>query len=152
MSAQIIKYLTVFFSSSVKFFFGPVEGLALGLSWMETASLTAGGMMFSVILFTYFGKFLKEKVVTKIFKKKKLFTSAHRRNVRLWKRFGIYGVAFLTPLLLTPIGGTLLATSFGEKRFNILIWMLTSAIFWGITFTIIVFQAEDFLRRVGILS
>ena len=151
MYQLLIKYITVFFSSSLKFFFGPVEGLALGLSWTETVLLTAGGMMFSVFSFTYFGRFLKEKVLLKICKKKKLFSPATRRNVRLWGKFGITGISFLTPILFTPIGGTLLATSFGAKKIQIFLWMLGSAFFWGVTITTIVYKGEDILRTLGFL-
>jgi hypothetical protein len=141
-----IKYLTVFLSSAVKFVFGPLEGLALELSWAETALLTASGMMLSVTVFTFFGNYLKTVLLRRFFQKRKLFKKSTRRNVRLWQKLGIYGVAFLTPILLTPIGGTVLAVSFGEKKYKIMLWMLASAIFWSVALTLIAFQATDWLQ------
>ncbi|MBC8111254.1 MAG: hypothetical protein H7Y04_09370 [Verrucomicrobia bacterium] len=150
MYEKLGKYLTIILSSAVKFIFGPVEGLALGLTWVETAVFTVCGMMVSVVVFTFFGEFMKEKLTNRFFKQKKLFTPKTRRNVKLWQKYGIYGVAFLTPLLLTPIGGTILATSFGEKKLKIFFWMLISGIFWCLVFTLLIFQAQDFLRKLGL--
>lgn len=44
------------------------------------------------------------------------------------------GIAFLTPLILTPIGGTVVLTSFGVAKKKILFTMLVSALFWSIIF------------------
>lgn len=144
MSERLLEYLSVLLSSTVKFIFGPIQGVAYGLGWLETALLTASGMMLSVFFFTYFGRFLKQR----FFKREKLFTPKNRRNVRLWRKFGIYGVAALTPLLLTPIGGAILANSFGEKKSKIFFWMLISAIVWGTLLTLMVYRAEDLFTHL----
>ena len=149
MLAVIWKYLAIVLSSAVKFFFGPLEGYALGLPWLETAALTITGMMLSVVFFTFSGDALRNRL-KKTSKKKKLFTKGNRRKIKIWQKTGIYGVAFLTPLLLTPIGGTLLAISFGARKAGIILWMFVSAVFWGIVFTLLVYQATDLLRGLGI--
>jgi hypothetical protein len=70
MSERLLEYLSVLLSSMFKFIFGPIQGVAYGLGWLETAALTASGMMLSVFFFTYFGRFLKQR----FFKREKLFT------------------------------------------------------------------------------
>ncbi|MDX2071021.1 MAG: small multi-drug export protein [Haliscomenobacter sp.] len=142
MSENIVEYLSVLLSSSFKFLFGPLQGKAYGLPWLLTAALTAAGMMLSVVVFTYFGQYLKQR----FFKTKKVFTPANRRKVTLWRRYGIIGVALFTPLLLTPIGGTLVANAFGEKREKIFFWMSIFATIWGILVTLMVYEAGDLLQ------
>ena len=142
MSENIVEYLSVLLSSSFKFLFGPLQGKAYGLPWLLTAALTAAGMMLSVVVFTYFGQYLKQR----FFKTKKVFTAANRRKVTLWRKYGIVGVALFTPLLLTPIGGTLVANAFGEKREKIFFWMSIFATIWGILVTLMVYEAGDLLQ------
>ena len=142
MSENIVEYLSVLLSSSFKFLFGPLQGKAYGLPWLLTAALTAAGMMLSVVVFTYFGQYLKQR----FFKTKKVFTPGNRRKVTLWRRYGIVGVALFTPLLLTPIGGTLVANAFGEKREKIFFWMSIFATIWGILVTLMVYEAGDLLQ------
>ena len=43
-----------------------------------------------------------------------------------------FGVALLTPIILTPIGGTLLAVSSGSPRRKIIVYMFISSSFWSV--------------------
>jgi len=135
-----IKYITVIVSSMVKFIFGPFEGLALGLPMIDTALSTAFGMMLSIVLITFFYHFLKIKVFPRFSEKRKLFTPGNRRKVRIWNKYGILGVSFLTPVILSPIGGALIANAFGEKKYKIFIWMTIMALIWGFVMTYVVFE------------
>ena len=135
-----LKYLTVIVSSMVKFIFGPFEGLALGLTKMDTALATAFGMMISVMLITLFFHFFKTKVFSRFGKKRKLFTVANRRKVRVLSKYCIMGVSFLTPVILSPIGGALIANAFGEKKYKIFLWMTVMALGWGFIMTYAVFE------------
>lgn len=134
-----LKHLAVVVSSMIKFIFGPLEGFALGLSPRDTALATALGMMISVVLITLLFRFLRTQVFPRFCHRRRLFTPGNRRKVRIWRRYGILGVSFLTPLLLSPIGGALIANAFGEKSHKILIWMTTMALFWGFVMTYAVF-------------
>ncbi|MDH5398541.1 MAG: hypothetical protein OEX02_10360, partial [Cyclobacteriaceae bacterium] len=60
-----------------------------------------------------------------------------------WKRFGALGIAFLTPILLMPIGGTLILTSFGSPRKKIFTYMLMSATFWSVLICLVVYNFGD---------
>ena len=100
--------------------------------------------MLSVVGFTYFGQYLKRR----FFKTKRVFTAANRRKVTLWRRYGIIGVAMFTPLVLTPIGGTLVANAFGEKKERIFFWMSILAGIWGVLITLMVYEAGDLLHAL----
>lgn len=135
----ILKYLTVFLFSMFKFAFGAISGIAAGLSVAETFFFSVLGMMFSVVLFSILSLQVKEYVARRNKDKvKPLFSTKTRKMVRLWNKYGLVGVAFLTPILFSPIVGTMLAVSFGEKRSRIFAYMLMSAIFWGLGISILV--------------
>ena len=51
----------------------------------------------------------------------------------LWKRFGVVGVTFLTPVFFTPIIGTILVVAMGSPRTKVMGYMFLSAVFWSIT-------------------
>lgn len=135
MASQFSKYLLVIGPSAVKFIWGPLAGPRLHLEIWETALCTTTGMMISVIVFSFLGEKLRNRIAEKQRKRKKyrVFTKKRRRLVRIWKKFGITGVAFFTPLILTPIGGALVASAFGVPRRKILLYMLASALFWSFT-------------------
>lgn len=131
MLATAVKYLTVYLSSMVKFIAGPVTGLATGLTYWESVLISVFGMMTSVLILTLLGPKLRCWVKRRLMGKQKRFTKSSRIFVRVWRRWGIIGVSFLTPLLLTPIGGALLANAYSGERSKILLYMLISAVFWS---------------------
>jgi hypothetical protein len=131
----ILKIATVYFSSMLKFVFGPLGGYAAGFSLITTILVTIAGMMTVVLLFTFFGNWIREKVIYRVIKKRSKFSQSNRKFVTIWKKYGLIGVAALTPLLLTPIGGTLLAVSSGSPKEKIIFYMFISASIWSILFS-----------------
>ena len=101
-------YFSIFISSTVKFIAGPIIGMASNLGIVETALLTALGMMLTVTLFTFFGPQMRSFLSKFRKRDRKIFSRGSRRFVRIWQNYGIPGAAFLTPLILTPIGGAIL--------------------------------------------
>jgi hypothetical protein len=131
MKAIFLKYISVALASTLKFFGGPITGVILNLTWIETAICSIAGMMFSVLVVTFVGKGIQ--VLLKKYRKgtPKRFSKTNRMAVRIWKKFGIIGIAALTPPLFTPIFGTALAVAFRVPRTSIFLWMTLSAIGWG---------------------
>lgn len=127
----------------LKFVFGPLGGYAAGFSVIVTIAITVAGMMTVVLLFTLFGNWIRENVILRFFKKRKRFSPNNRRFVTIWKRYGLIGVAALTPIILTPIGGTLLAVSSGSPKEKIILYMFISASVWAVVFTFGLFFFGD---------
>ena len=141
---EILKYLSVYLISMVKFFGGPLTGISLGLSFIETMLFTIAGMMTSVIIFSLIGRtFSKWYTAWRRKKQSTVFNNKNRRIVKVWQKFGVTGIAFLTPILLTPIVGTVVAALFGAPRKRIFMHMLWSAVFWGAALTLFVFKFRD---------
>ena len=139
MSEEIIKVISIILLTMLKFIAGPTLGYAGGFSFLGTIIITISGMMSSVFLFTFLGKVLREKVLVRFFRNRKRFTKRNRRFVTIWKKYGLWGVAFLTPVILTPIGGTIVLTSFGSSKREILISMFFSAAFWSTAISSIIY-------------
>jgi len=125
------KYLSVYLVSMLKFIGGPTIGAAVGLTFFETVILTILGMMTTVLVISFFGPSFRHWL-NKVFRRdKKLFTKRNRKFVIFWKKYGLFGVSFLTPIVFSPIVGTLLVNAFGGSKSKILGYMLISAIFWS---------------------
>lgn len=134
------RYISVIIASTIKFIGGPLTGATLGLSWLETSLCTVMGMMFTVIVVTYAGTGLQALIDRYRKRPPKRFSTRTRFAIRVWKRFGLLGIALLTPLILTPIGGTALAVSFRAGRSKLLLYMLISGVCWAVVQTLAVYQ------------
>lgn len=150
----VVKYLIVYTLSALKIIFGPTLGLAYGFSILETTLLSLLGMMTTVYLVSYFGPQI-QALTLKVFgpkkKKRKVFTPKRRRFVKIWRRYGVPGVAFFTPILLSPPGGAILANAFGGKRHEIIKWMWISGAFWSLILTLLVKYASWVLEDLGVI-
>lgn len=149
----ISEYIAVALASTFKFVGGPVAGIAMGLSWLETTLCSAAGMMVTVFLITYGSNLLKRFSsfrwlinfirglgsfgwVKRLFKPRKIFSRTTRLAVTVKSRLGLWGVAFLTPFLFTPILGTFIALSFRFPKREILEKMLVCGLVAGFLQTV----------------
>ena len=139
MWEEILKAIPVYFSSMLKFILGPIGGYAAGLNLVTTILATVFGMMTVVFLFTYFGNWIKEKVLSRFISKKNKFSQGSHKFANIWKKYGLTGVALLTPVILTPIGGTVLAVSSGSPKEKIIFYMFISASVWAVVFSITIY-------------
>lgn len=131
MTPYFLKFFGIYFACLFKFIAGPVLGSAAGFNLLEIMAMTIGGMMSSVLITTYLGEWVKSYFTVSFTPKRKKFTSRTRRIVKVWQKFGPFGIAGLTPLFLTPIGGTIIMLAFYVKPRKILTYMLFSATIWA---------------------
>lgn len=102
----------------------------------SVAMLVGGGMM-GVVVFSYCGDWLKT-VWRRFFPKKKqekIKINAYlRRVVRIRQRYGLAGIAFLTPILLTVPVGAMMASHLYKSKLQIFTYMLLAFAFWSFLF------------------
>ncbi len=67
--------------------------------------------------------------------KKKVFTSRSRKFVRLWKKYGLFGVSFLTPVVISIPLGTIILNAFEDNKQKIFLYMFFSILFWAVLLT-----------------
>jgi hypothetical protein len=137
MWETILKIFWVYVFSMFKFILGPLGGFAARLHIIITILITIAGMMTVVFVFTFSGTWFKERIINRYFikKKKNKFSANNKRFVTVWKKYGLAGVAALTPVILTPVGGTLLALSSGSPKDKIIYYMFISACVWAVILT-----------------
>lgn len=127
-----MKLASVFLLSTVKFLGGPLAGNSMGLGFWPTLLLTVAGMMTSVFIISGVGRrWVRHKQQQRRLRREPMFSKRSRNIIKVFKRFGMGGIAFLTPVLLSPIGGTVIATLLGVPRQRIMLHMLWSAVLWG---------------------
>lgn len=139
MLQEILRAIPIYFSSMLKFIFGPVGGYAAGLTLTTTILTTVAGTMTVVFLFTFFGNWIRKHVFGRLRKPRKSDQKKAAKLERLWQRYGLAGVALLTPIVLTPIGGTLLAVSSGSPKDKIVYYMFVSASVWSVVISMAIY-------------
>jgi membrane protein DedA with SNARE-associated domain len=146
MWEEVLKTITlVVLPSMVKFVFGPIAGYAAKLHIVSTILGTIIGMMIVVVAFAFFGELLRN-LIQKIFPNRSKKDS-HTKFRQIWDKYGMVGVAALTPLLLSPVGGSVIAVSFGAPRKKLILYMLISAIIWAIVYSSLIYLLGDQITR-----
>ena len=133
---EFLKILSTIALSGVKHTFGGVPLAAgYGFSYIEIALYcTIGGIVGSVA-FMFFQRGI-EFVWRKVFpqkRKKRTFTWKNKLVVRVKQRFGLWGIAFITPPLLSIPVGTIIASSLWKQKGRVLFALTLSVIFWSFT-------------------
>lgn len=145
------KVIQVIFLSSVKFAAGPpfaYFGGEQALDPGETFFYCLLGGMLGVLVFTYVSAPILriEKSIARMIRAlkrqnqepiapKKIFNPRNRRIVRIWTRYGLSGIAFLTPVLLSIPIDTLVANHLVHNKRKIIAYMFISMLFWSIVLT-----------------
>jgi hypothetical protein len=129
----IASYIGVALTSSVKYLFGVLGAVAAGFNLLEMLVTTVGGGMAGVFVYIYlwdgliwvYRKLVPPKTIQGIRINNRL-----RFIVKVIKKYELYGVAFLTPLLLSVPLGVIIALMFEENKWRIKRFMLVSFICW----------------------
>ncbi|GIV24930.1 MAG: hypothetical protein KatS3mg026_0622 [Bacteroidia bacterium] len=125
------RYLSVGLMSGLKFMVGVAMSAAFRFSFWEQFLTTSGGGIAGVVFFTYLGDWIRRQIARW---RGRPAASLSPRWARLWERYGLWGVAFLTPPILSPPLGTAIALAFGTPRPHIVARMTLAMIFWGFFF------------------
>jgi hypothetical protein len=106
-----------------------------------------GGTIFYVYLSAAILKWwdnYKEK--KQIFNKKKIFTKGNRRIIKIKNRFGLTGIAILTPVLLSIPLGAFVAERFYKDKRKVITQISIWVIIWSIVFYCIYYFFYDNLK------
>ena len=151
--------LTILFSSFKFAATFPLVIIQYEFSFLETILWTnVGG-----ILGVYFFAFLSGKLLSwwkRIFRRsnkniladeqqvKKIFTRRNRRIVRIKQKYGLVGIALITPFLLSiPVGVFLVVRYYRTSKTKFL-YLIAANLFWSIIYTgFYMFWEELILKR-----
>ncbi len=128
---KLISSLLIFLGSIVKFSMGSLTAIAANLGLSGSLANIIGGII-GIVLFTYLGGYMQDFLVKKFPKRfGRRFTTSNRFLVKIKKRFGLGGIAALTPIVLSIPVGVLFALALTHDKKKILITMLMSMFFWA---------------------
>ncbi len=127
---QLLKLLSTAAAGALDVWVGIITGVALGLSPALSGALSIVSAVVGVTLVVVAGERLQHLIY-----RSRHLAKRRERIERVWKRYGIAGVALQAPLLTGPILATLLALTLGAPPRPLLLWMLASVVFWGAVLT-----------------
>lgn len=128
---KIITSVIVFFSSMLKFSFSSLVAIGAQLG-IEGPIVNIIGGIIGIVIFTYFGAFIQDYLVKRFPRTfNRRFTRSNRLLVRVKQRFGLNGVAALTPILLSIPVGVMFALTLTHDKKKIMMSMILSILFWA---------------------
>ena len=127
---QLLRLLSTAAAGALDVWVGIITGLALGLSPAVSGALSIASALAGVALVVALGGRLRHL----IYRSRRL-AKRRERIERVWKRYGIPGVALQAPLLTGPLLATLLALALGAPARSLLLWMIASVVLWGLVLT-----------------
>lgn len=153
----ILKLLNVSFVASIKYFWSTPYAFILNLNVLETfLSIEIGGII-GFLLYYYFFRFLLKELTLlwpvvynftpalfkvrfelwrarrrqKLLTRRK-FTYMNKFIVRIRKRYGMWGIIVLSPVILSIPFGALLGTKYFPHRQGFIPYMILSISIWGV--------------------
>ena len=149
--SYLLKIINVFLLAMVKYFYTPIYAFIIGLGFFETLFIVWAGGIFGFFAFYYISNILilsarilkpiiinhlpesvlnhlhswKQKRAIKK-KSRKKFSKRNKLVVKTRKKYGLWGICLLTPVLLSiPLGAFLLRKYYQTDRKAIPIMVLT---------------------------
>lgn len=134
MIAYLSKVLVVMLWSAFKFMVGFSTAVLLGFNQLEIVLYSIGGAMLGVIVYLYLWDailFVYHKIRPKKNKPVK-FSKFKRKLVYFIRKYEVWGIAFLAPVLLSIPVGTILASAIEHNKWRIKLIMFTSLCAWTV--------------------
>jgi hypothetical protein len=152
-AAGVGKYILVALFASVKFLFSPffAEGMHMNF-WESVIATTLGGVL-GILAFGFIGEiisdswknmivfllpvFTKKSKVQAIKHANRKFKWMNRFIVKVKQRLGLFGLAFLSPCLISiPIGAIACMSFFSHRRKEAFLYLFVALAFWSIVLNV----------------
>lgn len=126
--------------STVKFVLGGVPlALAMGFPFFKTVVTTCVGGFIGVLIFVNVSEYglhqwhERKKNKKNIPSGKKKFTRTNKIIIKAKSRFGLIGIAFLTPFLLSIPVGSFVAMRYFKNKNKVIIYLFASVVLWSVS-------------------
>jgi hypothetical protein len=137
---QISHLIVVLLLSCVKFFLAIPLAVTYDFSFWQTFILCCLGGIIGVLFFAYFRKVILNYYY-KLFpnKKKKKSNRGFKDNIAIAtaRKYGLFGIAFLTPIFFSIPLGTFIALHFFPNKKKTLPVLLASVLGWSFILTLV---------------
>ena len=159
----VFQILITILSSSTKFAMTfPLAVWQFDFSFLETLLWTNAGGILGIYFFAYLSErilawwrrsWLRRRFRNRLNKqeesekKKAVFTKRNRRIVSIKQRYGLPGIAFITPLLLSiPLGVFLVVRYYRNHQLRFT-YLMASNLLWSLIYTAFYMFCEDLLLK-----
>ncbi len=133
---EFAEILGLLLTSATKFFLAPSIAVYLGYDFLATLLITSGGGIIGFVVFFKFGVIIRRWYISLFSKKPKpVFSRKNRTIVKLKTKYGLWGLAALTPCLFSIPIGALLASRYYAKDSRTFPFFLGAIILWSILLT-----------------
>jgi hypothetical protein len=145
----ILAFLTCSFAFKIGF---PTTLLICKYDFLKTMIVACSGGIAGNIFFTHLSAAIIKaihnfRVKRNLIHRKKIFTKMNRRIIHVKQRFGLAGIAFITPpILSTPLGAFLAERFFKDKK-KIILYLSVATLFWGLTLYLILLVFYDSVKQ-----
>ena len=150
--ATLVKLLSVFLISTVKFMWAPGASMVSGFTFAQTILITSLGGMTGTSFFYFFGRWAVEKMegvkrrsLGSSFPEgpRKVFTKRNRRIVKFKWSFGLIGLVIVTPSILSIPIGCVVAAKFYRHNPITYPMLLLSTLIWSVGLTVVVYYIKS---------
>ncbi len=154
---ELARILSVFFFCT--FFFVkigvPMAVFVFKYNFIKVFLVSCAGGITGNIIFTHLSATLLKwmDAYKKKFNKnhkKVVFTRSTRRFVRIKRRFGLAGLAFITPLISQPIGA-FFAEKFFKDKTKVILYLSVSVVLWSVMLYFILLFFHEQLAAWGLI-
>ncbi len=129
----IIGTLMVFGAGILELWAAIPLGLAINLNPVVIGTASALGAIFAAFLVSTLGDNIRERVIKWRYGENKDLKDS--RYYRIWNKYGIVGLGFLSPLLFGAPIGAALGIALGAEKKPLLIWMSIGIVIWSAALT-----------------
>ena len=151
--STVLKIATAAFLCSL--FFSkvgmPAAVIMFKFNFFKVFVVSCSGGIGGTIFYTYLSAGIlkwweKFKHSRSLFKKKKIFTKGNRRIIKIKHRFGLTGIAILTPILLSIPLGAFLGERFYKKKLKVILVISIWVVIWSVVLYFIYYHFYDFFK------
>jgi hypothetical protein len=151
LGSEILSFLSIVGISILKYLFGLIAALHSSSNVFLSMSANIIGGFLSTLFYLHLGSYLKHKFIYWKYYSKglkpKIFTRKNRKLVRFRNKFGLLGIAAISPTIITMSVGIPLALSLTDNKKKIFIYFALSCFIWtSVVFLIYLSFGVQFLE------
>jgi hypothetical protein len=130
-----------FLVASVKFVIAVTKLLVISSrAWYWDMLIVMAGGTFGVLIFTFLGAAISKKIEKYNFFKMK--RSKLRKLIKIKNGYGLIGIAFITPVIISIPVGCIISSAFENDRNRVLRLQISSVLIWSL----VLFVAKGLLN------
>ena len=142
--------------AGIKFLLAPfvAESPPYDLNFWQSFIITTAGGMAGIIVFVFFGHFVVSKWSAFVYLIKRIYKSKEKLEIeknkprkkfnwktrfigRVKRRFGLFGIAFVTPCIISIPVGSVIAVGIYRRKGMVLFYITASLVFWSFVLNIL---------------